>query len=264
MTEEDAFLMDILARPEDEAARLIYADWLEDHDDPRAELVRQAFLLRYGPPASAARQAFARQWQEARQAHGWQEYDDLLLTWDQLVTVFRFRLAEVIAWCGGPVPPSSLRTWELEPRTLMGQTWYNEDFDWPQTVQQVALTRRRFLERGGRAPSRLAAHLGGGALVLFDPAVEPLVELFSAGSQDYFDDYNLPAWDTWVMQVPEPSPLAAQPTAGASYLLAWVPQTLKGLPRVTIPVNRRECLAWSREVTSPFLRRLRQAGLQGC
>ena len=35
-----AFLDDILSHPEDDAARLIYADWLEDQDDPTAGLWR--------------------------------------------------------------------------------------------------------------------------------------------------------------------------------------------------------------------------------
>jgi uncharacterized protein (TIGR02996 family) len=37
---EDAFLQDILAHPDDDAPRLIYADWLEEHDNPRGEFIR--------------------------------------------------------------------------------------------------------------------------------------------------------------------------------------------------------------------------------
>jgi uncharacterized protein (TIGR02996 family) len=41
MATDAAFLRDILANPADEARRLIYADWLEDHGDPdRAEFIR--------------------------------------------------------------------------------------------------------------------------------------------------------------------------------------------------------------------------------
>ena len=44
MTPEDAFLEDIRENPEDDAVRLIYADWLEDRDGPgdvdRAEFIR--------------------------------------------------------------------------------------------------------------------------------------------------------------------------------------------------------------------------------
>src|SRR6476646_10656610 len=101
MTEEDAFLLDLLARPDDEAARLIYADWLADRDDARADLVRDAYLLRSARPADPARRAHAERWDAARGEHGWQEYDGLLLTWEQMVTAFRFRLAEAVAYCAG-------------------------------------------------------------------------------------------------------------------------------------------------------------------
>src|SRR6516165_5845774 len=37
---EDAFLHDILAHPDDDAPRLIYADWLEEHNNPRGEFIR--------------------------------------------------------------------------------------------------------------------------------------------------------------------------------------------------------------------------------
>jgi len=37
---EDAFLRAILASPQDDAPRLIYADWLEERGDPRAEYIR--------------------------------------------------------------------------------------------------------------------------------------------------------------------------------------------------------------------------------
>jgi uncharacterized protein (TIGR02996 family) len=40
MTSEASFLQAIAASPEDRAVRLVYADWLEDRDDPRAELIR--------------------------------------------------------------------------------------------------------------------------------------------------------------------------------------------------------------------------------
>jgi uncharacterized protein (TIGR02996 family) len=41
MTQDDAFLADIIANPDDDAPRLVYADWLEDHGQPdRAAFVR--------------------------------------------------------------------------------------------------------------------------------------------------------------------------------------------------------------------------------
>ncbi|HEY2147185.1 MAG TPA: TIGR02996 domain-containing protein, partial [Pirellulales bacterium] len=40
MSHGDAFLQAILADPEDDAPRLIYADWLEERGDPRGEFIR--------------------------------------------------------------------------------------------------------------------------------------------------------------------------------------------------------------------------------
>ncbi|MFO0845296.1 MAG: TIGR02996 domain-containing protein [Gemmataceae bacterium] len=65
MTEKDAFLADILERPDDDAPRLVYADWLDDHGEPdRATFIRAqcagdagaagAFAARLGPWAGPA------------------------------------------------------------------------------------------------------------------------------------------------------------------------------------------------------------------
>ena len=41
MTTPEAFIADIIAHPDDDSVRLIYADWLEEHDEPdRAEFIR--------------------------------------------------------------------------------------------------------------------------------------------------------------------------------------------------------------------------------
>jgi uncharacterized protein (TIGR02996 family) len=45
MTHDDAFLQAIVENPDDDAPRLIYADWLEERDDPRGEFIRIQCLL---------------------------------------------------------------------------------------------------------------------------------------------------------------------------------------------------------------------------
>src|SRR5262245_3128974 len=45
MRDEDAFIKGVLACPRDPAPRLVYADWLEDRGDPRAEYVRLQWRL---------------------------------------------------------------------------------------------------------------------------------------------------------------------------------------------------------------------------
>jgi uncharacterized protein (TIGR02996 family) len=46
MIEERAFLLAILERPDDDAPKLIYADWLEERGDPRAEFLRMMVKVR--------------------------------------------------------------------------------------------------------------------------------------------------------------------------------------------------------------------------
>lgn len=40
MTDDDAFIRAILSDPEDTTTRLVYADWLDDQDDPRGQYLR--------------------------------------------------------------------------------------------------------------------------------------------------------------------------------------------------------------------------------
>jgi uncharacterized protein (TIGR02996 family) len=52
VTHEEAFLEAILERPDDDAPRLIFADWLEDNGDPdRAEFIRVRIEVARRPPA---------------------------------------------------------------------------------------------------------------------------------------------------------------------------------------------------------------------
>jgi uncharacterized protein (TIGR02996 family) len=47
MAEERAFLAAILERPDDDATKLVYADWLEERGDPRGEYLRLAVKVRH-------------------------------------------------------------------------------------------------------------------------------------------------------------------------------------------------------------------------
>src|SRR5947209_4054416 len=56
MNHEEAFLRAVLENPDDDAPRLIFADWLEERGDPRGPFIRlQCALERLGPadPARA-------------------------------------------------------------------------------------------------------------------------------------------------------------------------------------------------------------------
>lgn len=266
MSEEEVFLLDILARPDDDVPRLVYADWLEDHGDPRAELLRLGWEQRGRPFGAPLRQAFEQGLVEARQRHDWVEHDGLVLTWEQFVFAFRIRLAEVIAFCSGR--DASLRTLELDPRTLIGRFdpygWPDDPgIDWHGMVVQLAIDRRRLLERAGRMPSRPAGSLQGGRLVFFDPQATVADSQAAVYSHGYFDQDNLPPWDTWVLQAPEPSPVprGSPPEYTPSYLIAWVPPGCMGRARAGIDVNEEGSIRWLDRLDTPLVGRLRAAGL---
>src|SRR4051794_17508256 len=60
VTQDDAFIAGVLAQPGDLELRLIYADWLEDHSDPRAEYLRWYVRLLRAPDVGQRTQAQAR------------------------------------------------------------------------------------------------------------------------------------------------------------------------------------------------------------
>src|SRR5947209_2024989 len=56
MSSADTFLADIRDNPDDDAVRLVFADWLEDHGDPeRAEFIRLQVRLAQMPEHDPAR-----------------------------------------------------------------------------------------------------------------------------------------------------------------------------------------------------------------
>jgi uncharacterized protein (TIGR02996 family) len=74
MDMHDAFLRDILAHPDDEGRRLIYADWLQEQGEPqsvaRAELLRLEVALARLPDNDEGRTGMASRWAELRAAAG--------------------------------------------------------------------------------------------------------------------------------------------------------------------------------------------------
>jgi uncharacterized protein (TIGR02996 family) len=55
MSDEPAFLRALLASPEDNNLRLVYADWLEERGDPRAEFLRLEVALHQTEPSARPR-----------------------------------------------------------------------------------------------------------------------------------------------------------------------------------------------------------------
>lgn len=65
--DEEAFLGAISAAPDDGTVRLVYADWLEERNDPRAEFVRLQVRLWGVPPDDPARPTLRARERELRE-----------------------------------------------------------------------------------------------------------------------------------------------------------------------------------------------------
>jgi uncharacterized protein (TIGR02996 family) len=59
MTDHEAFVREILEHPDDDAPRLIYADWLEERGDPRGEFIRVQCALARLPTGDPHREPLA-------------------------------------------------------------------------------------------------------------------------------------------------------------------------------------------------------------
>ncbi len=79
--EERAFLEAVLQTPDDEGIRLIFADWLEEHDDPLGEFIRTQCALATLPPEDERRPGLEQRervlW--AEHAGTWRQYLPLVL-----------------------------------------------------------------------------------------------------------------------------------------------------------------------------------------
>jgi uncharacterized protein (TIGR02996 family) len=256
MTPEDAFLIDILAHPDEAAPRLVYADWLADQDDPRADWLRRGCAVLTAPALTSERRLlrgkFRRDLYEA--GHDWPEVEGVVLTWGGVVSVLRYRLAEVFAWCRGRGLP--FRSPRLNPHE--GPGWGG---DWSLGVQRVALRRGRALAEEGRSPREPAEDLGGGRLLVYLPNVASEEALLASERTEYLDSRHVPGWDTWLAFASEPQ-INHVVSPADDYLLAWVPPHLVGDVE-RIKETSPGCLLWAEDHDRPFLQRLRTAGLVG-
>jgi uncharacterized protein (TIGR02996 family) len=92
-TSED-ILRTILDNPDDVAARLVYADWLDEHDNPRGEFIRVQCRLAELPEEDAEREDLVVRERELWAAHG-KEWRKEVPAWPNIVR-FRRGFAEAV------------------------------------------------------------------------------------------------------------------------------------------------------------------------
>jgi uncharacterized protein (TIGR02996 family) len=94
--DEVSFLLTILEDPDQDTPRLVYADWLNEHGDPRGEIIRLRAATRQDERTS-------RELREREHAllsenrHVITDYLGIPLTGSTFVALLRVRLAEAIA-----------------------------------------------------------------------------------------------------------------------------------------------------------------------
>ncbi|HEY7682370.1 MAG TPA: hypothetical protein VH879_06975 [Gemmatimonadales bacterium] len=138
---------------------------------------------------------------------------------------FRERLAETVSWCQRRAEQGdlkdALRTAELAPPPASS---------WHETVRAVAEAR---VQRLGRSWRRSLEPLGGGQLVLYFPTPPHSRGRARSASAGYFDDRDIPPWDTWIAYIEEPA---------RSYLVCWVPP--QATEAVTEALKLSRALRW--------------------
>ncbi len=164
---------------------------------------------------------------------------------------FRRRLAEVIAWCAGrdgaADPKNSLRTPALQPPAFGD---YRQPLEARQAIVDAVVEKRAtLLRREGRYSEHPAEDLAGGRLLICAPDESVWDAVSQSESQGFFDDLDIPAWDTWLCFPRE--------------LISWVPPPLVPLAEAGIHVNPVECIRWAVDEDTAFTRQLRAAGLLG-
>jgi uncharacterized protein (TIGR02996 family) len=103
MTHEGAFLQVILENPDDDAPRLIYADWLDENGQPeRAEFIRiERQLAKLTEVETRWQELEARKEQLLWVAYreNWAQQFGVAMSWGNALVLFKWRLAQTIEWC---------------------------------------------------------------------------------------------------------------------------------------------------------------------
>ncbi len=261
---DNTLLQATVDAPDDDHLRLVFADWLEENGQPaRAEFIRVQFALGKCPPKDPRQLRLETRQEQLRKAHSndWVVQCGLPLTWEETLGLFRRCLAEASAWCSEA--KGNMRTPALQPPHLCWVSRFGRSRTTPERqaiVNTLANARTRLLVERLKTPQTSARASAAGKLLVFYPDAT----LFDGAAQgecaDIFDVENIPAWDTWVYFVEEPSNGLPDSSYG-SYLLSWVPPPFVDRVDWGIRVNPEQCLCWATDFDTTFTRRLRTAGL---
>jgi hypothetical protein len=146
--------------------------------------------------------------------------------------LFDKRLIETASWCAERLifadPKQSLRSNLLKPLLVADDAW-NYEINDPQ-LELAALCEKRAAAMNQSVKN--VSH--SGRLLLFWPHETLTDGAAAVTSRGYFDDWNMPPWDTWFWY----GNLVDEPAA----LVSWVPEEFVNLVEEGVSVNPEECL----------------------
>lgn len=146
------------------------------------------------------------------------------------------RIAEAIGWCRMILQDAGwqpgLRTEPLRPRLL------HDGID--QLVCDLGYSRSWQI-KPGVCETTDAPDMFGGRLLVYFPDADLADCAAMAESEGFFDEHNVPPWDTWISFFDDKSPSGR---GYDRYLLAYVPHELIGHVARGIRVNPEECIVW--------------------
>ena len=154
-------------------------------------------------------------------------------------------ISEAATWClthgdlGDPI--GGLRLPDLEPAAF---------YDAPHEerhsiVEALVATRASRLQATGITPEIARFNVREGRILVCAGDTEDKSEgMCEHESDGFFDEYDLPPWDTWLCYVNEPDD--EEPDTPRYYLLSWVPAELMDLAHKGIEAHGLGSAWWAR------------------
>lgn len=148
-------------------------------------------------------------------------------------------------------------------------------------VDTLADERAKLLRSTGNYPDGLVEDLEGGRLLIcFGPTESVWDGASEVESRGFFDEYDIPPWDSWLCwtrETPEESQVRRQEFSRLrttflpdraldwerSYLISWVPPQLIEVATSGIEVNPVDCIHFAHVEDTIFTRQLCEAGWLG-
>jgi uncharacterized protein (TIGR02996 family) len=258
MDTRDRLLLAVFDHLDDSAHQLVLADWLEEHgENDRASVLR--LWLQYLASDRKSPEAYSiyQQMNALRDAHEdeWQEHAGITLNHEEFLLLFRWRLAEAIAWYEGP----GRERLAAEPEEGEGLAGSKDEEQF--MVQRAASRRAEDLRAAHCYPASPVTDLHGGRLLLIMVWGQVSPETPEA-TDDFINAEGFPPSATWLVYLDEGAEhLRHQPEEPWPYLVVWVPPSC--IDQVERAREINEEFHWATDSPCDFTRQVEQAGLLG-